>query len=82
MEILFSVENRREQNLSNCFYFLSFSLPTFSDTVDVPKETGLTSSQLISSHSLNGSDDNLSKKLLRKLSYFSLNTQTHKRSHC
>ncbi|MCI4376451.1 hypothetical protein PGIGA_G00188520 [Pangasianodon gigas] len=39
-----------------------------TDTVAVPKETGLSSSQLISSHSLNGSEDNLGKKLLRKLS--------------
>uniref|UniRef100_W5K3X7 Metal transporter n=1 Tax=Astyanax mexicanus TaxID=7994 RepID=W5K3X7_ASTMX len=39
-----------------------------SDSLAVPLETGLSTSQLISSHSLNGSDETLGKKLLRKLS--------------
>ncbi|KAI5606331.1 metal transporter CNNM1, partial [Silurus asotus] len=53
-----------ELDLSHCYYIMSICL----ETAAVPKETGLSSSQLISSHSLNGSDDNLGKKLLRKLS--------------
>ncbi|TSK22789.1 Metal transporter CNNM1 [Bagarius yarrelli] len=39
-----------------------------TEIVAEPKETVLCSSQLVSSLSLNGSDDNLGKKLLRKLS--------------
>ncbi|XP_066534706.1 metal transporter CNNM1 [Hoplias malabaricus] len=39
-----------------------------SDSMAVPMETGLSTSKLISSHSLNGSDETLGKKLLRKLS--------------
>ncbi|XP_072534081.1 metal transporter CNNM1 isoform X1 [Salminus brasiliensis] len=39
-----------------------------SDSMAIPMETGLSTSQLISSHSLNGSDETLGKKLLRKLS--------------
>ncbi|KAL1262627.1 hypothetical protein QQF64_005366 [Cirrhinus molitorella] len=39
-----------------------------TDATAVPMETDLSTSQLISSHSLGGSDENLGKKLLRKLS--------------
>ncbi|XP_016148545.1 metal transporter CNNM1-like [Sinocyclocheilus grahami] len=43
-----------------------------TDATAVPMETGLSTSQLISSHSLGGSDENLGKKLLRKLSVYQL----------
>ncbi|XP_056616559.1 metal transporter CNNM1 [Triplophysa dalaica] len=46
------------------------------DTMAIPMETGLSTSQLISSHSLAGSDENLGKKLLRKLS-----NKKRKKSH-
>ncbi|XP_026079548.1 metal transporter CNNM1-like isoform X1 [Carassius auratus] len=39
-----------------------------TDATAVPMETDLSTSQLISSHSLGASDENLGKKLLRKLS--------------
>ncbi|KAF4106049.1 metal transporter CNNM1 [Onychostoma macrolepis] len=39
-----------------------------TDATAVPMETDLSTSQLISSYSLGGSDENLGKKLLRKLS--------------
>ncbi|XP_067241631.1 metal transporter CNNM1 [Chanodichthys erythropterus] len=39
-----------------------------TDAMAVPVETDLSTSQLISSYSLGGSDENLGKKLLRKLS--------------
>ncbi|KAA0718243.1 Metal transporter CNNM1 [Triplophysa tibetana] len=47
-----------------------------TDTMAIPMETGLSTSQLISSHSLAGSDENLGKKLLRKLS-----NKKRKKSH-
>ncbi|RXN10492.1 metal transporter CNNM1-like protein [Labeo rohita] len=43
-----------------------------TDATAVPMETDLSTSQLISSHSLGGSDENLGKKLLRKLSVYQL----------
>ncbi|KAI7805734.1 metal transporter CNNM1 [Triplophysa rosa] len=47
-----------------------------TDTMAIPMETGLSTSQLISSHSLAGSDEKLGKKLLRKLS-----NKKRKKSH-
>ncbi|XP_059421815.1 metal transporter CNNM1 isoform X2 [Carassius carassius] len=41
-----------------------------TDATAVPMETDLSTSQLISSHSLGASDENLGKKLLRKLSVY------------
>lgn len=45
-----------------------------TDATDVSMETDLSTSQLISSHSLGGSDENLGKKLLRKLSVYQLSS--------
>ncbi|XP_026079549.1 metal transporter CNNM1-like isoform X2 [Carassius auratus] len=43
-----------------------------TDATAVPMETDLSTSQLISSHSLGASDENLGKKLLRKLSVYQM----------